>query len=75
MGRKPCKTKQWLDKRYGDRNPSDFLLRLVTIDETWIHHYTPESKPHAKQWVRPGGTTPKRVKTQQSSGKVMASVF
>lgn len=57
------------------RNPADFLRRIVTIDETWIHHYTPESKESAKQWVGPGGSAPKRPKTQQSAGKVMASVF
>ena len=25
-----------------NRNPQDFLRRFVTVDETWIHHYTPE---------------------------------
>jgi len=24
------------------RNPKEFLRRFVTVDETWIHHYTPE---------------------------------
>ena len=27
-----------------NRDPKDFKRRLVTVDETWIHHYTPESK-------------------------------
>ena len=26
------------------RNPKEFLRRFVTVDETWIHHYTPEMK-------------------------------
>ena len=26
------------------RNKLNFLRRYVTMDETWIHHYTPESK-------------------------------
>ncbi|XP_055615357.1 uncharacterized protein LOC129761649 [Toxorhynchites rutilus septentrionalis] len=26
------------------RNPKKFLRRFVTIDETWIHWYTPETK-------------------------------
>ena len=26
------------------RGREDFLRRYVTIDETWIHHYTPETK-------------------------------
>ena len=25
------------------RNPTDFVARLVTMDETWIHNCTPES--------------------------------
>ena len=27
-------------------NPKEFLRRFVTVDETWIHHYTPEMKDH-----------------------------
>ena len=26
------------------RNPKEFLRRYVTVDETWIHYYTPETK-------------------------------
>ena len=26
------------------RNSNEFLRRYVTGDETWIHHYTPETK-------------------------------
>ncbi|KAM8718303.1 hypothetical protein ACLKA7_001003 [Drosophila subpalustris] len=26
-----------------NRNPSEFLRRYITMDETWIHHYIPES--------------------------------
>ena len=25
-------------------NPNDFLLRLVTVDETWLYHYDLETK-------------------------------
>ena len=32
-----------------NRYPSDFLRRLVTIDERRIHYYTPESKQQAKR--------------------------
>ena len=24
------------------RNKSEFWRRLITVDETWVHHYTPE---------------------------------
>lgn len=45
------------------------------MDETWIHHYTPESNRQSAQWKAKGESPPKRPKTQQSAGKVMASVF
>ena len=44
-------------------NPNNFLRRLVTTNETWIYHYTPESKQQVKQWIGPGGTAPKRTDT------------
>ena len=27
-----------------NKNKSDFVRRFITIDETWIYHYTPGSK-------------------------------
>ena len=58
------------------RSKDDFLLRLVTVDETWVHYYEPENKAQSCQWVRPGSPRPKKFKTQQpSAGKVMATVF
>ena len=47
----------------------------MTVDETWIHHYTLELREGSKQWVKPDESAPKRPKTQQSAGKVLASVF
>jgi len=29
---------------YFRHSPNDFLSRLVTVDETWLHHYDPETK-------------------------------
>jgi len=33
------------------KNKTDFVRRFITMDETWIHHYTPESKQQSKQWT------------------------
>ena len=44
----------------------------MTIDETWIHYYIPESKQQAKQ--DPEGLH-QSEKTQQSVGKIMSPVF
>lgn len=57
------------------RNPQEFLRRFVTVDETWIHHYTPESKEQSKQWTSPSERAPKKAKTVISAGKVMATIF
>ena len=56
-------------------NKKDFWRRYITINETWIHHFTPESKRASAEWRGESESRPKRPKTQQSAGKVMASVF
>ena len=35
-------------------NPEDFHTRLVTGDETWLHHWDPDTKKESMQWKRPG---------------------
>ena len=57
------------------RSKDDFLLRLVTVDETWVRYYEPENKAQSRQWVGPGCPRPKKFKTQPSAGKMMATVF
>ena len=54
------------------RSKDDFLLCLVTVDETWVHYYEPENKARSRQ---PGSPRPKKFKTQPSAGKMMATVF
>ena len=58
-----------------NKNKTDFLRRFITMDETWIHHYTPESKQQSKQWMEAGCSAPKKTRSIPSAGKVMASVF
>jgi len=50
-----------------------FITR--TMDETWIHRYTPESKQQSKEWTEAGCSVPKKTRSVPSAGKVMASVF
>ena len=45
------------------------------MDETWIDHYTPESKRSSAEWTAVGEKRPKRPKPQMWAGKVMASAF
>jgi len=32
------------------RNPNYFLSWLVTMDETWLYHYDPETKQQSMEW-------------------------
>ncbi|GFV09445.1 putative DD34D transposase [Trichonephila clavipes] len=58
-----------------NHNKSEFLRRYVTMDETWLHHFTLESNRQSAEWTARDEPTPKCGKTQKSVGKVMASVF
>jgi len=31
-------------------NPNDFLSRLVTMEETWLYHYDPETMQQTLEW-------------------------
>ncbi|KAJ4425648.1 hypothetical protein ANN_27844 [Periplaneta americana] len=42
----------------------DFLNRIVTSDETWVHHYTPESKRSSMLWRKRGAAGPVKAKTR-----------
>ena len=58
-----------------NKKKTDFVRRFITVGETWIHHYTPESKQQSKQWTEAGCSGSKKTRSVPSAGKVMASVF
>ena len=33
-----------------EKEGDTFIHRIVTCDETWVHHYTPKTKRASKQW-------------------------
>lgn len=53
----------------------NFLDRLVTCDETWIHHNTPEAKRQSMQWKHSSSPGIVKFKQTLSAKKVMACVF
>lgn len=57
------------------QNPENFLHRIVTQDETWVHHFDPETKLQSKMWKHLGSPPPRKFKVLPSSSKIMASVF
>ena len=45
------------------RSKDDFLLHLVTVDETRVYYYEPENIVQSHQWVGLGSPRPKKFKT------------
>ena len=62
-------------KQRFDKERQLCLNLIVTCDETWVHHFTPESKRASKQWKHVDSPPPKKFRTIASAGKVMASIF
>jgi hypothetical protein len=52
-----------------------FPERIVTSDKTWVYSCTPESEPSTMEWHYNGSPLPRKVKTQLSTGKIVAGVF
>jgi len=36
-----------------NKNKTDFIRQFITVDETWFHHYTPESKQRSEHGQKP----------------------
>ena len=60
--------------RYTDEGEA-FLRRIVTGDETWVHHYDPENKRQSKEYRHTGSPSPKKFKVVSSAKKVLMTVF
>lgn len=56
-------------------DPDEFCRRVVTMDETWVHHFDPETKRQSMSWKRPSSPPMKKFRVAPTAGKVMASVF
>jgi len=54
---------------------NQFLDRIVTGDETWVHYATPESKRDSMTWKHLGSPPMRKFKTNPSARKMMATVF
>lgn len=61
-------------ERY-NREGDNFLNRIITGDETWVHHYEPETKRQSMQWKHTSSPSSKKFKSQPSAGKLLLTVF
>jgi len=58
-----------------NENPDNFISRFVTVDETWLHHFDPESKAQSMAWKHVTSPPPRKFRVVASARKVMATVF
>ncbi|KAL4084659.1 hypothetical protein QTP88_027586 [Uroleucon formosanum] len=56
-------------------NENDFLLKIVTGDETWVFAYDPETKLQSSEWQTTSSPKPKKSRVVKSQLKVMLIVF
>ena len=52
-----------------------FLLNIVTGNESWIHHFDPEEKRLSMQYRHTSSPHPKKFKTVPSACKILLTVF
>jgi hypothetical protein len=45
------------------------------MDETWLHHYDPDTKQQTLEWRHSGSPCPKEFREQKSAGKFIAPNF
>ena len=54
---------------------NNFLSRLVTIEETWIYRYKPETKQQLMEWRHRGSPRPQNFRVQKSAEKFYLKFF
>ena len=52
-----------------DAEGDEFLDRIITTDETWLHHFDPETKAISSVWKTPAYTSPKESPAAEKCGK------
>jgi hypothetical protein len=62
-----------LDRYLAEGN--NFLFRIITGDESFLHYSQPESKQSSKQWRRADSPPPTKLKQEKSADKVLYSFF
>ena len=51
------------------------LEEIVTVDETWIYHFQPDSKAKTKVWVSSEGDRPVIARRCKTSNRILYAIF
>jgi len=65
----------WATSEFFRRGPNDFLSGLVTMDETWLYHYDPETKQQSMEWWHIGLHHPKNSECKNPMEKFSPRFF
>ncbi len=66
------KAKEWVQRVRRDCN---FLSKVITCDETWVHYFDLKSKCESEIWRTYSSLKTKKVHQQKSAGKPKLWVF
>jgi hypothetical protein len=58
-----------------ERSGLSMLDRIITMDETLVSYFTPETKRMSKEWTLKGKPGPLKAKVQASHSKQMVFAF
>jgi len=65
----------WELLEHFEKEGEDFLKKIITGDETWVHHYDHENKRQSIEYCHKEPPQLKKFKRQAWVGKVMLTVF
>jgi len=54
-----------------NENPDNLISRFVTVDETWLHHFDPESKARSMAWKYVTSSSPRQFRVFTSAAVVV----
>jgi hypothetical protein len=57
------------------RDPNDFLSRLVTMDQSWLYHYDPQTKQQSLEWRHSGSPRTKKSECKNPLEKFSPRFF
>ena len=58
-----------------ERQGDAFLNNIITVDDTWVYYYEPESKTQSSIWKHPSSPPPKKARVTKSAMKKMFIFF
>ena len=72
-----CQAVSWTRLYFlaGIARTKNFLSKIITMNETWVHYYEPEGKQQSSVWETAHSPTPVKAEAVKSIGKVMLMVF